>query len=101
MQSILGVLFLVLITWKIRAGKRWAWWLNTVVYVGGVVGVLLSFILVPDVAIRIWGSLPGHALTSGIIQYVLQGIAFTLLLAADSRKWFRVARAHAPAAGTL
>jgi hypothetical protein len=93
-QNILGVLLLLLITWKIGAGKKWAWWLNTVVYSGSVAGVLLSFILAPEVAIRIWQALPVYAIALGISQYTLQGMAFALLLSTDSRKWFRVGRAH-------
>jgi hypothetical protein len=93
--NILGVLFLVLITWKIGTGKRWAWWLNTVLYVGGVLAVVVSFILAPEVMLRVLHALPGYMIASGIIQYTVQGIAFAFLLSADSRRWFRGSRAYA------
>jgi hypothetical protein len=96
-QSVLGVLFLALITWKLGTGKRWAWWLNAFIYVGCVVGMLVIFVLSPEIMRSVLHASPGYMIASGIIQYTVQGIAFALLLSADSRKWFRDNRAYAKA----
>jgi hypothetical protein len=96
-QNVLAVLFLGLITWKIGTGKSWAWWLNAIVYAGCVAGMLVLAVLSPEVMSSVLHASPSYEIASGIIQYTVQGLAFALLLSADSRKWFCDRRAHGKA----
>jgi hypothetical protein len=83
--NIVSVLFLVLATWKIASGRRWARWLFIVMYVLGSLGGALTVLLRPE----LFGVLPPMMIASSVIQLVLQTIAVVLLFVRGSREWFR------------
>ncbi len=96
-QNVLAVSLLALVTWKIGMGRRWAWWLNAALFLGGLVLTLAVFLLMPGAIRKSWQALPSFMIASGIVQFILQGLAFAFLVRADSRAWFWN---HHPSPGT-
>jgi hypothetical protein len=89
LQNVLSVMLLAIITWKISTRRRWALWFAIVMYLGGLAATLASLAIAPQTSLRILAAAPVQLLVSGIVQYVLQGVAIALLLGPESRKWFR------------
>jgi hypothetical protein len=82
--DVAAVIFLAWVTWKIAVGRGWARWVFIVVFLLGVGGSVVAF-LVPG----LFRALPGVIVASAATQFALQTAAMMFLLAPSSRRWFR------------
>ena len=83
--NVLTAGLLIFVVVKVGAGRGWARWLYAVLFLFGSAAFVSMALLVPAVFL----ALPLVLKASGVVQFLLQGVALVLLFTKASRVWFR------------
>ena len=76
---------LALVAWKLPQGRDWARWVLAIVVALGVLSVVTSILVFPDV----WQAMSGVLRAYTIIQTALQVTALGLAFTPGAKAWFR------------